>query len=543
MCGKAAAHRPFTAGIPPPATAYTLTETDRERSTLHMELKIFRDTLPQGGAGCTVKAELPLETDIRISDDLPPVGKLVKCFVRPVVLQRQLQPGRLTLEGYLRCTVFYQSEAEKDLCQTEQKLPLTRQLDLTALPFTTWTAVVEGQTEYLNTRAADPRRIEVRGAYGLVVTVHTQCKTEVITALADGGIEQQLRTLQGVRSVAVLDKLVTLEGELVFAKPPAAVLDITGNACVAEVKLLAGKAVVKGELRVQCAWRAEGDTALQSQAAALPFQQVIDLEGITEDCHCLCVAEPVGFTLSQAESAAAQLTANVMLHLRAWRSYQLQVAVDAFSTRFETELTPQPLVTEQLLCTLNDTATATGSGPLPDAGAQLRACFVHYGPQQTVQKGEGWVLAAKAVVTALAENTLGELESYEKTLEVAVPLPITSPEGTVLVSECWLSTENVQCTCAGGTLEATITVRAEGTILGCTTSPVIGRPSQACEAMEMGAAAIMANTGLATAGNLPLMAQAFRKAIEAGRAAYLSGLGRVRETASASDPLTGFLGD
>lgn len=70
----------------------------------------------------------------------------------------------------------------------------------------------------------------------------------------------------------------------------------------------------------------------------------------------------------------------------------------------------------------------------------------------------------------------------------------------------------------------------------------IGRPSQACEAMEMGAAAIMANTAIATAGNLPLMAQAFRKAIEAGRAAYLAGMGRVRETASASDPLTGFLG-
>lgn len=71
----------------------------------------------------------------------------------------------------------------------------------------------------------------------------------------------------------------------------------------------------------------------------------------------------------------------------------------------------------------------------------------------------------------------------------------------------------------------------------------IGRPSQACEAMEMGTAAIMANTAIATAGNLPLMAQAFRKAIEAGRAAYLAGMGRVRETASASDPLTGFLGD
>lgn len=72
----------------------------------------------------------------------------------------------------------------------------------------------------------------------------------------------------------------------------------------------------------------------------------------------------------------------------------------------------------------------------------------------------------------------------------------------------------------------------------------IGRPSQACEAMEMGAAAIMANTAIATAGNIPSMAGAFRNAIEAGRAAYLSGLGRVLERgASASDPLTGFLRD
>ncbi len=72
----------------------------------------------------------------------------------------------------------------------------------------------------------------------------------------------------------------------------------------------------------------------------------------------------------------------------------------------------------------------------------------------------------------------------------------------------------------------------------------IGRPSQACEAMEMGAAAIMANTAIATAGNIPAMAGAFKDAIQAGRAAYLSGLGRVLERgASASDPLTGFLRD
>ena len=72
----------------------------------------------------------------------------------------------------------------------------------------------------------------------------------------------------------------------------------------------------------------------------------------------------------------------------------------------------------------------------------------------------------------------------------------------------------------------------------------IGKPSEACAAMEMGAAAIMANTGIATAGDIPAMAEAFKYAIEAGRKAYLAGMGRVLERGgSASSPLTGYIQD
>ena len=72
----------------------------------------------------------------------------------------------------------------------------------------------------------------------------------------------------------------------------------------------------------------------------------------------------------------------------------------------------------------------------------------------------------------------------------------------------------------------------------------IGRPSQACEALELGCAAVMANTAIATAGDVTVMAKAFKLAIEAGRAAYLAGPGRVLDGgAEASSPLTGFLED
>lgn len=71
----------------------------------------------------------------------------------------------------------------------------------------------------------------------------------------------------------------------------------------------------------------------------------------------------------------------------------------------------------------------------------------------------------------------------------------------------------------------------------------LGAPSHAAEAMEMGADAVLVNTALADASDHAAMARAFALATEAGRMAYLSGLGPVRDTAEASSPLTGFLGD
>jgi len=69
----------------------------------------------------------------------------------------------------------------------------------------------------------------------------------------------------------------------------------------------------------------------------------------------------------------------------------------------------------------------------------------------------------------------------------------------------------------------------------------IGAPSQAAEAIELGADAVLVNTAIGTAGDPAAMATAFRKAVEAGREAVLAGLPAVASTAHASSPLTGFL--
>ncbi len=69
----------------------------------------------------------------------------------------------------------------------------------------------------------------------------------------------------------------------------------------------------------------------------------------------------------------------------------------------------------------------------------------------------------------------------------------------------------------------------------------IGAPSQAAEAMELGASAVLVNTAIGTAGDPGAMAAAFRLAVEAGRRGFLAGLPGPSSVAEASSPLTGFL--
>lgn len=69
----------------------------------------------------------------------------------------------------------------------------------------------------------------------------------------------------------------------------------------------------------------------------------------------------------------------------------------------------------------------------------------------------------------------------------------------------------------------------------------LGSPSDACECMELGCAAVLVNTAIAIAEDPVNMALAFSEAVRAGRRAYLAGIPEETGHANPSSPLTGFL--
>lgn len=64
----------------------------------------------------------------------------------------------------------------------------------------------------------------------------------------------------------------------------------------------------------------------------------------------------------------------------------------------------------------------------------------------------------------------------------------------------------------------------------------IGKPSDACLAMEMGYDGVLLNSAVALADNPALMAQAFASALKAGEQGYVAGIMQQRQTAHPSTP-------
>ena len=443
-----------------------------------MELKVFQDTLPAVGGVWEAKAELPIETELLIPDYQPQVFKIVKCFVTPVVLQKQVTPGRLAVEGYLRCVVFYQAEEDQSLCQAEQKLPFSRALDLPQGEFSACAVTVGGEVEYLNCRAVNQRRVDVRGAFALTAQVCAQKEEEIVTALAGAGAEQKLTDLAALRTVARVDKLITAEEAFSLPQTPLAVLDVTGVGEVDEVKLVTGKAVVRGRVQVTVTWRSAPGYALESARQMVPFDQILDLENAGEGCTAFAEVEMIGASLSAGGEGAGSLSVSALLHLRLVRPTQVSAVADAFSTQYDAQVEYKTVECEELAQVLENTAEGASSGALPDENARLIGCLVDLRPPEPAAAEGGVRLAGRGTAHLLCLNSLGEIDCYDKLFDYALP-DIWPGAPQDYRAECWAAALEAEPAAGAGEASVRVNVRVRGLLFRRRQSRVVG--SIACE--------------------------------------------------------------
>lgn len=434
---------------------------------------MYNDAVTAAETICDTKLELPVETEILIPDYLPQVFKIVKCMVSAIVLQKQVSGARLTLEGYLRLVVLYQSDSETEgLCRTEQKMPFSKQIDLHHTEAPGACVTVRGETEYVNCRAINQRRIDIRGAYALGVHVKAQTQSQIITAMSDSGIEQKMLPISGLQTLALQDKLITVEETVAFDAPPAMILHIACAANVQETKLVAGKAVLKGTLSADITYRAEDSPALRHTQKELLFNEVLEVPGAEESCQCVALAEATGCTITAAEDGTNALSVTALLQVKVYRNVEILAVCDAYSTQYETALTYGEAHVERLQEMISQQAEAVAQGTLPDPDAVLVDVFTEALLPELVQQGEVCVVRGRVLVHMLCRNTLGEIDCYDKACEYTLPRVYNAPQGDLFLwAQAGIVEANARKT--GETASVTVLVRVQGVVTQRTAGKVL----------------------------------------------------------------------
>lgn len=426
---------------------------------------MYKDTVRKNELLCNQKLEHPLETELLIPDYLPGIFKIVKALVFPVILQKQVSGTKYAVEGYLRITLLYQSDGEEGLCAVEQKVPFQKQFELKSTSSKAVFGEVEGEIEYLNCRAVNQRRVDIRGAYYLTARVFGQAEEEIVTVISGEGVQQKVVPVQATSLVTQGDKQFTLEESLLFDTKPMAILYTNCRAQVGDVKVIAGKAVVKGEVTVEITYRAQGSSRLLKVEKTLPFNQIVDLEGATESCRCTVHIDVNGCTISTGESGEdTTVSATCLLNARVYKEGEYYAVKDAFSTLYEMEVEPKALITDLLCDTFTNTIEVKVGGPLPDDSAEIVDCLITKGPPELMEAEGGLAVHGKLTAHLICKNSLGEMECYDKTGEYTLPKRYALlPENAVFFAESRV----VGCICSksGAETSAEISLVVSGQLL------------------------------------------------------------------------------
>lgn len=393
-----------------------------------MELKVFKSALTAYGGRWETRLELPVETEILIPDYLPAVFKIVKCLIEPVVLQNRIAAGRWQGEGYLRCTVYYQSEeAGTQFYRTEQKFPFEKSVELPAGNYGSGPAQLWGEVEYCNCRAVSEHRIDVRGAYALCAAAMAGEERELLTSLADCGIEQRAQPLTGATLVAAEEKTFTAETTLALPGMGEAVLDISGRFAPGGVTVQTGQINCQGALQLQACFRRPDDDEMSARSKELPVQQTLELPGAAEGDICTFWGEVLGCTLTAPDAGENEptLTVTWKLHAEVWRTAQYMAVADAYSTLCQTEVTTADYKLLRLKSTVDQTVTAAVEDDLPDPEAAVKGCFITVGAVQLLpdpQANEPTLhIGGKATAHVFCADERGELTCYDKSFTWQLP--------------------------------------------------------------------------------------------------------------------------
>lgn len=438
-----------------------------------MEYKLNREAVTVNEVVFDASQEQPIDLDLTLPDYCPDIQKIMKCQVYPCITAKSILGDCLEISGNAVMRLLYldagasQVRCYENTTQFSANIPLKRSVG-NALVYT------QTQVEYVNCRAASPRRLDIHGAVSIHVKVVEQVENQILCDIEGDGMEQQKKNISISRVAGASQQQfsVTEVLEINDGKPPAeTILRTDANAQIEEVKTLDNKLILKGSLALKILYQSGlADGMPECMEYAVPYSQMLDCPGVSDTCACDVQLDVITVNVqmksdSSGENMLLDTEVRLMAYVNAYLDAELSVVTDAYCTDVEVTLDYQQKNLVKLLESVTDTCSQKNHFDFEEAGISRVLDIWNETRQVTARMEDGNLLyQGKFNLCVLAVNSDGRPFYFERMIEFQYgrEWPRTSED---LSCDCGVTLSNISYRITGNSgIEVKTELRLDATL-------------------------------------------------------------------------------
>ncbi len=288
------------------------------------------------------------EVEINSSASIPAgktASRILKCTMKPSVTSTSLADKRLTVEGPLTVSAIC-LDAENRLFAANKTLTFSKCFELDN-DFGKCEINTFIEDERVSVSVGDNGQLDINGSFNLSVALIRQIKEGVVCDI-DGKNIEQLHLEAGITSpIGRGEKNLILEEEISVGNGQPSVDCIIrhrADTVLEETKTVGNKVMVKGMFKLYVLYLPEEGTRPQSFEESYPFSQLIEVDGINENCRIHSESRVVFCELTPRPDIDGDLrnfavNIKLLVSVKAYCDDDIPIIADAFSTERELKLT------------------------------------------------------------------------------------------------------------------------------------------------------------------------------------------------------------
>ena len=450
-----------------------------------MDFKVNREEIVSAEVIFDDTQEQSVELDYVLPDYFPEIFKIIKCITTPKILSYNVSGDRLTYEMAVCIRVLYCSENSGAVQSIEQKLNYTKTVDF-GKNGSNPRVCITPKVDYMNCRAVNSRRVDIRGAVSIKVKLTDLDKKEVICDAFGGNIQLKKMpvTYPSNRLYTTKRITVTEEFDLGMSKPPIVNI-LRSDAVIAsgDKKVIANKMIAKGEVYINMLYscRKDGNDSIEAMQFTLPFSQIVDMEGIDERFVCSVDSEIISCDIEprsdgDGNAKIAECSVSILITCSAYRTAAAELAVDEYSTMYKTESQKSDIKIELPPQQINASCVAKASIDYSDGGISCIYdvwCSINGVTAKPDMENNQILISGNAVYCVMAQNSEGEPVLLEKEEPFSTTVPA---ENLSDLSSADVKLVPVSCSynlASDNSIEAKTELKITGTVTGAVSICVI----------------------------------------------------------------------